>query len=211
MTYYVLFFLHLENRRVSVAGITRHPDQEWMDRSPAARPRDLGISGWMRYVLHDRDTKICPSFQSVLAAQGVKTMALPARSPNLNAFGERCGRSAKEECLSKLILFGEARCPGPWPSSACVITANAIIRAEATSSFSRMPQIKPNSAATPLSVATGSEGCHVLCPRRMNSLTIREAAFNWGIKCLMATNQKVGCYQGAPYSSVGFCPVARPR
>src|SRR5881275_3183092 len=29
VTYYVLFFLHLESRRVSVAGITRHPDQEW--------------------------------------------------------------------------------------------------------------------------------------------------------------------------------------
>ena len=32
VTYYVLFFLHLESRRVSVAGITRHPDQEWMDQ-----------------------------------------------------------------------------------------------------------------------------------------------------------------------------------
>ena len=28
VTYYVLFFIHLESRRVSVAGITRHPDQE---------------------------------------------------------------------------------------------------------------------------------------------------------------------------------------
>jgi hypothetical protein len=32
VTYYVLFFLHLESRRVSVAGITRHPDQEWMEQ-----------------------------------------------------------------------------------------------------------------------------------------------------------------------------------
>ena len=30
VTYYVLFFLHLETRRVSLAGITRHPTQEWM-------------------------------------------------------------------------------------------------------------------------------------------------------------------------------------
>jgi putative transposase len=37
----------------------------------------------------------------------VNTMALPARSPNLNAFVERWVRSAKEDCLSKLILFGE--------------------------------------------------------------------------------------------------------
>src|ERR1700758_4380342 len=29
-TYYVLFFLQLETRRVSLAGITRHPTEEWM-------------------------------------------------------------------------------------------------------------------------------------------------------------------------------------
>jgi transposase InsO family protein len=33
---------------------------------------------------------------------------LPPRSPNLNAFAERWVRSIKNECLSKLILFGEA-------------------------------------------------------------------------------------------------------
>ena len=30
-----------------------------------------------------------------------------ARSPNLNAFAERRVKSVKDECLSKLILFGE--------------------------------------------------------------------------------------------------------
>ena len=29
-TYYVLFFLHLESRRVSLAGLTQHPTAEWM-------------------------------------------------------------------------------------------------------------------------------------------------------------------------------------
>jgi hypothetical protein len=28
MTYYVLFFIHLESRRICLAGVTRHPDQE---------------------------------------------------------------------------------------------------------------------------------------------------------------------------------------
>ena len=32
---------------------------------------------------------------------------LPAHTPNLNAYAERWVRSVKEECLSKLILFGE--------------------------------------------------------------------------------------------------------
>jgi len=37
----------------------------------------------------------------------VKCLALPARSPNLNSYAERWVRSAKEECLSRLILLGE--------------------------------------------------------------------------------------------------------
>lgn len=59
------------------------------------------------YVLHDRDTKCCDSFRSMLRAEGVTPLRLPARSPNLNSFAETWVRSVKEECLSKLILVGE--------------------------------------------------------------------------------------------------------
>jgi putative transposase len=108
VTYYVLFFLQLDSRRVSVAGITRRPDQEWMQQiARSATQETWGYLHPCLHVLHDRDTKFCASFRSVLAAGGVKTIPLPARSPNLNAFAERWVRSAKEECLSKLILFGE--------------------------------------------------------------------------------------------------------
>jgi hypothetical protein len=58
--------------------------------------------------LHDRDSKFCDSFRSVLASGGVKTILLPPKSPNLNAFAERWVRSVKQECLSQLMLFGEA-------------------------------------------------------------------------------------------------------
>src|SRR5687767_6190763 len=60
-----------------------------------------------RYVLHDRDTKFCASFRSTLTAGSVQALRLPPRSPNLNAFAERWVRSVKQECQSKLILFGE--------------------------------------------------------------------------------------------------------
>ena len=108
VTYYVLFFLHLESRRVSVAGITRHPDQAWMEQiARSATQEDWGYLHPCRYVLHDRDTKFCASFRCLLAEGGVQAIPLPARSPNLNAFAERWVRSVKEECLSKLVLFGE--------------------------------------------------------------------------------------------------------
>ena len=43
----------------------------------------------------------------MLATGNVKCLALPPRSPNLNAFVERWVGSVKRECLSRLILFGE--------------------------------------------------------------------------------------------------------
>ncbi len=95
VTYYVLFFLHLETHRVNVAGITRHPDQAWMEQiARGATQEAWGYLRLCRAVLHDRDTKFCASFRSVLAAGGVKTIPLPPRSPNLNAFAERWVRSA---------------------------------------------------------------------------------------------------------------------
>ena len=69
---------------------------------------DTGSLRDCRYVLHDRDTKFCSSFDALLKAGAVKALKLPAQSPNLNSFAERWVRSVKEECLSKLILFGEA-------------------------------------------------------------------------------------------------------
>jgi hypothetical protein len=109
VTYYVLFFLHLETRRVSLAGITRHPTEEWMTQM--ARNGVDEESGYLRhhrYALHDRDTKFCAEFRKTLASGGVKCLRLPPRSPNLNAFAERWVRSVKSECLSHFILFGEA-------------------------------------------------------------------------------------------------------
>ena len=108
MTYYVLFFIQLETRRICLAGITRHPDQEWMEQM--ARNVTMEDSGFLtkqRYLLHDRDSKYCASFREVIEAGGVKPLALPPRSPNLNAYAERWVRSVKEECLAKLILWGE--------------------------------------------------------------------------------------------------------
>ena len=46
-------------------------------------------------------------FREVMQAGKVKPLKLSARSPNLNAFAERWVRSVKEECLSRLIFFGE--------------------------------------------------------------------------------------------------------
>jgi putative transposase len=62
-----------------------------------------GILRDCRYLLLDRDTKFAQSFRAIIASGQFEPLALPARS----AYAERWVRSVKEECLSKVILFGE--------------------------------------------------------------------------------------------------------
>jgi transposase InsO family protein len=109
VTYYVLFFIHLESRRVEVSGITPHPNERWMKQIARNVTMDeWGFLGNCSYLIHDRDTKFTDSFRAIVRSSQVEPLKLPARSPNLNAYAERWVRSVKEECLSKLILFGEA-------------------------------------------------------------------------------------------------------
>jgi putative transposase len=118
MTCYVLFFIYLESRRVDIAGITIHPNEPWMKQMARnATMEGCGILRDRRDLLHDHDTKFTQSFRAIIASGQVEPLALPARSPNLNAHAERWVRSVKEECLSKVILFGERslrRAPGEY-------------------------------------------------------------------------------------------------
>jgi hypothetical protein len=98
----VLFFIEVANRRVSLGGITRHPDSWCMQQvARNATMQDIGYLNGCRYLLHDRDKKFCREFRETLAVGGVECTPIPARSPNLNAHAERWVRSIKEECLSK--------------------------------------------------------------------------------------------------------------
>ena len=108
-TYYVLFFMRIGSREVHIAGTTIHPNESWMKQIA----RNLTMEDWgflqgCRYLIHDNDSKFCESFRAILGSVGIKCVALPARSPNLNSYAERWVRSVKEECLRKMILFGEA-------------------------------------------------------------------------------------------------------
>src|SRR6266853_950513 len=109
VTYYVLFFIHLSSRQIHIAGVTPHPNEAWMVQ--VARNVTMEEWGFLspgQYLIHDRDTKFCAAFQHIIDDAGIERVVLPPRSPNLNAYAERWIRSVKEECLSRLILFGEA-------------------------------------------------------------------------------------------------------
>jgi putative transposase len=106
--YIALFFLELSTRRVEVAGIATLANGLWM--SQIARnisDSGEGLLAGKRYLIHDRDPLFTAEFLEILADSGVKSMRLPPRSPNLNAYAERFVRTIKESCLDRMILFGE--------------------------------------------------------------------------------------------------------
>jgi putative transposase len=108
VTFYLLFVMELATRRVYFAGCTISPNDAWM-RQIARNLTDAeaGFVNGKRYLLMDRDSKFCEAFRDILEQADVRPVRLPPRSPNLNAYLERFFRSLKEECLERIIVFGE--------------------------------------------------------------------------------------------------------
>ena len=108
VTCYLLFVMELVTRRVQFAGCTPNPDEEWMLQ--VARNITDAEEGFLRgkkYLLMDRDAKFSEAFRATPKQAGVDAVRLPPRSPNLNSNLERFIRSVKEECLGRMIFFGE--------------------------------------------------------------------------------------------------------
>jgi putative transposase len=106
VTYYALFFIHLQTRRVHFAGCTPQPDACWMQQQ--ARNFALVIaenSAQPSYLIHDRDSAFRP-LDEVLRSAGIKVIKTPPQSPMCNAYAERFVRETRET-LDNLILLGE--------------------------------------------------------------------------------------------------------
>ena len=69
-------------------------------------PVDGPLAG-KRFLILDRDSKFSIAFRNLLKDSGVEVVRLPYRSPNLNAYAERFVKSIKDECLNRMIFFGE--------------------------------------------------------------------------------------------------------
>ena len=108
VTFYVFFVIELATRRIDIAGITPSPAEPWMMQigRNLTDPLD-GSLAEKRFLILDRDSKFSLAFRGLLKSAGVEVVRLPYRSPNLNAYAERFVRSIKDECLSRMIFFGE--------------------------------------------------------------------------------------------------------
>ena len=106
--YLVFFVIELESRTVEIAGIRIAPDGAWMNQ--VARnllDPDEGFLRHATHLIHDRDPLFTTAWKALLKSSGVKAVPIPAMSPNCNPWAERFVRTAREECLSHLVIFGE--------------------------------------------------------------------------------------------------------
>jgi transposase InsO family protein len=104
----VLFFIELSTKRVQLGGIGKSPNGLWMEQiARTITDCDDGVLKNSRYLIHDRDPLFTAAFLKTLKQSGMDSVKLPPRSPNLNAYAERFVRSIKEDCLDRIIFFGE--------------------------------------------------------------------------------------------------------
>jgi len=106
VTFYVFFFIHLETRRIHIAGITPHPEASWMKQQARNFSMVLDDTGLpCKYLIHDQDSSFLP-FDYLLKSEDIKVAKTPKGSPWCNGYAERFVREARET-LNHLILVGD--------------------------------------------------------------------------------------------------------
>ena len=73
-------------------------------RTPSARAQTIELveaGARPTVLLRDRDPKFAPAFAAVIAAQGVRVVPTPARTPRANAVAERVIGTVRRECLDR--------------------------------------------------------------------------------------------------------------
>lgn len=108
MRVHLLFVMQVGSRKVELAGVIPEPNGRWMTQI-ARNLTDFedGFLKDQRYLTIDRGSVFTEQFRQILKSEGVKTLRLPPKSPNLNSHIERFMRSLKGECLDQMIFFGQ--------------------------------------------------------------------------------------------------------
>jgi putative transposase len=120
-TVYVLFFIEVRTRRVHLAGCTQQPTAAWVTqqaRNVAWAIQDGSLAAGV--LLHDRDGKFPPNFDAVFRSEGLAVVRTAPRRPQENGVAERWVRSARQECLDRLLILNERR-PHQGLAQACPI------------------------------------------------------------------------------------------
>jgi hypothetical protein len=92
-----------------MAGVATAPNGAFM-KQVARNLTDVndGILSNKEFLIMDRDTKYTEDFRGHLKREGITPILCSVRAPNCIAFAERFARSIKDECLNRMIIFGQA-------------------------------------------------------------------------------------------------------
>jgi putative transposase len=95
-------------RKNKIVGCTPNPDEAFvLQACRSLTTADDGLLVGERFLICDRDRKWSTRAQRLLEEAGVRVVRTPFQAPNCNAHAERFVRAIKEECLTRVILFGE--------------------------------------------------------------------------------------------------------
>jgi len=103
LIYVFAVLLHVR-RRILHVNVTDHPTSAWTARQILEAPPEE-VS---RLQMRDRDSTHGWEFEQMVKVLGIHQIRSAPRSPWQNAHAERFVRTIKEECLDRMILFGES-------------------------------------------------------------------------------------------------------
>jgi putative transposase len=106
--FFALFFINIKTRRVYVAGATRYPNQEWVNKyTKNIIPIICSDKSSKRLLIRDRDKKFSGEFDTLFKDKGLTVQKTPFISPNINSYAESWINTIKRECLNHFVVFGE--------------------------------------------------------------------------------------------------------
>ena len=106
--FYLLFFIDIPTRRVTLAGITTNPSGPWTTQAA----RNLFLAGGEAFkgckmLVRDRAGQFTASFDEIFHTEGVKVVKTPARTPVANCYIERWIGGLRRELLDRTIIWNE--------------------------------------------------------------------------------------------------------